>query len=287
MLRLQFGQEKFSAPCTLLLGAFDGFHAGHRTLLAYAKAQNLPVGIFAIAGGKAWGEAFSLDERAYLFEKEGFDFTVEARFTKEFQMLSAQEFLQKLFCQTQCKLLVCGEDFRFGKGAQGNAEWLKEHAPCAVKILPVLKEKGEKLAISQVKEWLLQGEVEKISQTLGSPYFVQGQVQKGRQVGRNYGFPTLNLPFPDEKSPLKEGVYGGFVQTEKGEFPALVHFGACPTFDVNEKMIEAHLLNFSGDLYGKTVRVYFTEFYREVQKFSSQEELCTQLEKDIERLRRD
>ena len=110
-------------------------------------------------------------------------------------------------------------------------------------------------------------------------------MEHGRQVGRTYGFPTLNLAVPPVKLLPPDGVYGGICATPRGNFPCIVNLGARPTFGVKEKKIEAYLDGFSGDLYGETVRVYPVEFYRGIEKFPSAEALKHQLEADIARLR--
>ncbi|MDE6274780.1 MAG: riboflavin kinase [Clostridiales bacterium] len=110
-------------------------------------------------------------------------------------------------------------------------------------------------------------------------------MEQGGLFGQGLGFPTANLSYPADKHPVREGVYGGYVETEQGTYPAIINFGARPTFDVAECKTEAYLDGFSGDLYGQTVRVYPTQFYRPIEKFESREALIEQLQRDIQRLR--
>ena len=272
-------------PCALLLGGFVGLHLGHRLLLEEAKKTGLPVGITSIAGGKG-SCLFTPEEREVIFARAGIDFVYEIDFTDELKNTSAEEFLRNLFSVIPAQAVFCGEDFRFGKDALGTPALLKKHAPCAVNVVKIAERGGKKVSISACKELLSCGDMPKLNELLGEPYFVQGEVEHGRQVGRTYGFPTLNLTLPADKLTPKEGVYGGYAETPKGTYKTIVNVGARPTFDVAEKKIEAYLDGFAGDLYGATVRVFPTEFYRGITKFSSANELKEQLERDKGRLRK-
>ena len=284
MLKFLSGGVNRISPCALLLGGFDGLHRGHRALLGEAKKTGLPVGITSISGGKG-GCLFTAQEREVIFARAGIDFVYEITFTDEVRGTGAEKFLQELFASVPAEAVFCGEDFRFGRDALGTPQMLKSLAPCKVNIVELKTWYGEKVSISACKRLLSGGDMPKLNELLGEPYFVQGVVEHGRRVGRTYGFPTLNLSLPAEKLPPREGVYGGYAETPKGRYKTIVNVGARPTFGVAEKKIEAYLDGFSGDLYDETVRVYPTEFYRDITKFTSVEELKGQLEKDIRRLR--
>lgn len=284
MLKVLKAGESFSEPCALLLGGFDGLHAGHTSLLAAAKDKGLPVGLTSISGGKSGGDIFTFSEREYIFEKAGFSFAVEYPFTEELKNTSAEAFLSELFSRINAKAVFCGEDFRFGKGALGTSGLLKKLAPCEVCVLPIVREHGNKVAVSRTKELLASGRTEEANAQLFHKFFLQGEVERGRQVGRTLGFPTLNLSYPREKFPLPDGVYGGYTETSEGVFPSVINFGSRPTFGVDEKKTEAYLKGFDGDLYGQTVQIYPEFYIRPVRKFSTEEELRNQLKKDIQRI---
>lgn len=297
MLTLAFG-EKFEEPCALLLGGFDGLHAGHRVLLDVAKKSKLPVAVTAMFGGK--GKAlFTREERRSLFERAGISAVFEIALTEEVRATPPREFVRKVFSGVAARLAVCGEDFRFGKDAAGTPTLLKECAPCPVTVQKTVKylagESGRmrKISTSACKKYLARGELSLLNGCLrphgadfyGCAYFVQGTVEHGRQVGRTYGFPTLNLSVPADKLLPPDGVYWGLCETPKGNFPTVVNIGSRPTFGVEERKIEAYLDGFSGDLYGETVRVYPISSLRPIKKFSSAEELKAQLQKDIQTMR--
>ena len=284
MLKVLREGESFRESCALLLGGFDGLHAGHMELLAAAKRTGLPAGMTLLTGNKEGGNLFTFAEREIICERAGCAFVIEYPFTEELKNTPAKEFLKELFSRVNAKAVFCGEDFRFGKGAEGTPELLKTVAPCPVEIAPIKTADGKKVAASLIKEKIAGGDPEGANRLLFGNYFIRGEVERGRQVGRTYGFPTLNLSYPAGKFPVKEGVYAGYAETPAGKFPAIVNFGARPTFGVPEKKIEAYLKGFDGDLYGETVCVYPAKFLRPIRKFASEEELKNQLKEDVKRI---
>lgn len=279
MLNILRGGERYREPCALLLGGFDGLHAGHMSLVAAARRTGLPLGATVLCGNKA-GVLFTFAEREYIFEKAGFSFVLEEAFTEEFKRIPAEEYLRTLFSRVNAAAVFCGEDYRFGSGAAGTAELLQKLAPCPAEVLPLTLADGKKVSVSEIKRFLQEGDVENANRLLAVDYFVQGEVEHGRQVGRSLGFPTANVSFDRGKLPLREGVYGGRVETDEGKYPAIVNVGARPTFGVAETKIEAHLKDFHCDLYGKRVRVFPESYLRPVVAFKGENELILQLEKD-------
>lgn len=280
MLKVLGRGEKYSEPCALLLGGFDGLHAGHMSLLYAAKETGLPIGATLLCGNKKGGNLFTFAEREYIFEKAGLSFVLEEEFTRDFKHISPQDYLDLLFSRIRAAAVFCGEDYRFGSGAEGTAELLRTLAPCPVHVLPLTAENGKKVAVTDIKSLLGEGNIKSANRLLAFDYFVQGEVEHGREAGRTYGFPTLNLGYSAGKFLIADGVYGGRVETPLGTFSAIVNFGSRPTFGVDEKKIEAHLKDFCGDLYGAVVRVFPEQFLRPIRKFASAEELKKQLAED-------
>ena len=182
------------------------------------------------------------------------------------------------------KGIVCGEDFRFGRDALGTPELLKNYE-LPVTVVKTVKRNGEKVATSTCKRLVSENEFLLLQELLGDGYFIGGVVEHGRQVGRTYGFPTLNLTISEEKLLPRDGVYGGVAVTPKGRFQTILNIGSRPTFRVDERKLEAHLIDFEGDLYGAMVQIYPTVFLRPITRFSGQEALKEQLQKDKERVK--
>lgn len=279
-----FTKKDISQGSAMLLGGFDGLHLGHRRLLSCAKKSGLPVGLMTIVGGKAQESIFTFAEREHIFRKSGADFVFELPFC-EIKDLSAEEFIQKLIAEFNPKIFVCGEDFRFGASALGTPEMIKGVGQVRVEIQPLIQMYGEKISSRAIKNLLTKGEIQKANALLDENFFLIGEVVKDRQIGRTLGFPTANIAYPKEKFPLRQGVYETRVCVDGITYKAITNYGARPTFDNAQVLTETYLDGFDGDLYGKMLKVEFVRYLRPVTKFSSADELKTQLELDIRTVR--
>ncbi len=278
------GKFHSASGCILLLGGFDGLHAGHKKLLERAKTYRLPVGIMTILGGKGEQGIFTLSEREKIFFDAGADFVLPLRF-EQIKDWSPEEFLALLQRELFPKALICGDDFRFGKNAKGTPQTLKEAGQVCVDVIKLFKINGEKVSSREIKGCLERGEVEKANALLEGRFFLLGEVVKDRQIGRTIGFPTANVSYPNEKFPLKKGVYETQVTLGNRTYKGITNYGARPTFDDTTELTETYLDGFSGDLYGKEIKIEFVRFLREIEKFESVESLKAQLQKDIRRVR--
>lgn len=288
MLKTVFLTDKFDKKyeAVMLLGGFDGLHAGHKKLLARALSYSLPVGIMTIVGGKDSKSLFTLAEREEIFRLAGIDFVFELPFA-EIKTIPPSEFAALLKQTFNVKAFVCGDDFRFGHLAQGTPETLKRDTQVCVEVESLLKIDGEKVSSSKIKEFLERGEIEKANRLLGTTFFVTGEVFQDRQIGRTLGFPTANIDYPKEKFALKKGVYETRVCIDGKEYKAITNFGARPTFDNEKTLTETYIDGFQGDLYGKKLQIQFVRFLREITKFENVEALKQQLEQDIRSVRED
>ena len=266
------------------MGGFDGLHIGHRRLLACAKESGLPVGLMTIVGGKEEENLFTFTEREEIFRLAGADFVFELPF-EEIKGLSPQAFLVLLEKEFSPKLLVCGEDFRFGAKAAGTPKMIKESTQVRVEVLPLVEIEGEKVASTRIKQLLEKGQVEEAKELLDHNFFLIGKVYEDRKVGRTIGFPTANIRYPQGKFPLKIGVYETRVCVDGCTYKGITNYGARPTFAENTVVTETYLDGFSGDLYGKELKVEFVRYLRDIVKFNSADELKAQLRKDIERVK--
>lgn len=280
--------------CAVAIGFFDGVHLAHRELIREAvddaRSRGALSGVVTFASESGIKPSvpriFSGEERLSLFASLGVDFTVVCRFS-EISDMSGEDFVrQTLVGDVGALTVVAGYNFRFGRGAASDARDLSEYM-AASGGRAIIKEPylygGEPLSSTLIRRLLTEGEAKAAGETLGQPYFVSGSVSHGRGVGRGLGFPTVNLPEPPGRVKLKRGVYRCAVLVDGKLYHAVTNVGICPTYGGVDSHLEAHLLDFAGDLYGKDVRVFFLGFLREERKFDSPEELKMQIKVDKNR----
>lgn len=276
----------------LALGYFDSVHRGHQKVINTARKcandfgcalvvftfdDNLKA-VFSSTDNKM---VYVKEERCVLLKKLGADQVVFAPVTKEFLSLSKKEFLDYLNENFNVHGYVCGSDYRFGEKGSGDAIYLCEYAKQRQQTVLILDMEiygEEKISTSMIKKLLTKGDIEKVNDLLGRPYSVSGEVFEDRKVGKRIGFPTVNIKLNDSKHRLKDGVYYGMINGYK----AVINYGARPTFNLNEKLVEAHLIDFEGDLYGQNLTVDFYGYIRDIEKFDCVEKLTERLLKDVE-----
>ncbi|MFN5331991.1 MAG: bifunctional riboflavin kinase/FAD synthetase [Bacteroidota bacterium] len=276
-------------------GTFDGVHLGHQKILLRLKDIALkkngetvlitfwPHPRMVVNSEKKTLRLLStFEEKVSLLEKFGVDHLVIIPFTEAFSQLSSQEFIQTVLVDqihTQC--LVIGYDHKFGKNREGSFEYLKTHAAdFGFEVEEISRQDVDDSGVSstKIRKALEQGDVKTAARYLGRPYELDGKVVKGQQLGRSIGFPTANIQVESEFKLLpKDGVYAVMVVMEQDQYRAMLNIGNRPTVQGNEKTVEAHLLGFEGDLYGKQLQVLFIDFIREQQDFGSLEALRQQL----------
>ena len=291
--------DKNFSPVVLALGYFDSVHLGHQKVInsarLLAKEKGAKTVVFTFKGnlkGALGGEkektVFTYLEREKFIKSLGVDEIYFAPTNREFLSLSKQEFLDKLCSSYSVVGFVSGKDYRFGQFGSGDVEFLSEYAKKngqTYLVVDTLNDKNEKISTTLIKNLLSEGKIKKVNALLGREYSVSGEVFSDRKVGRTIGFPTLNIMVDKDKHQLKDGVYYGNVTLDGINYKAIINYGARPTFNLNEKLIEAHVLDFNGDLYGQTVTISFSEFIRNVKKFDTKNQLKEQLRTDINLVR--
>lgn len=217
-------------------------------------------------------------------------------FDRELASLSPEQFVQNILCDKLQAVCVCvGSDFRFGQKRAGTAYDLQAAATArGVKttIAPLKLLSGERISSSAIRAALRQGDLETANRLLGRSYTLLGEVVTGQQLGRTIGFPTANLQVPPDKFLPQTGVYAVQVQCDPEnslsapKFPGVMNLGYRPTVDGTRQVIEVHLLDWVGDLYGQTIVVHLEHFLRPEQKFDSLDALKTQIQADCAAARR-
>lgn len=291
-----FDEMNLANASAVAIGKFDGIHLGHRQLLGeiIAKKQEgmkavvftfnpSPSALFSKVKEK---ELTSTEEKRQIFESLGIDILVEFPLTYETAATPKEVFVEEILVKRlNAGFIVAGTDLSFGKNGEGNSDFLIEESRkfnFEVEIIDKISYKGEIISSTLVRKAIAEGDVKKAHFMMGNPYFVQGIVQKGNQLGRTIGFPTVNLVAEEEKLLPPNGVYKTEVIVDGRIFEAITNVGCKPTVTDNEQIfIESYLYNFRENIYGKRIEVHFLEFMRQEQKFDSIEELKKQLQRDI------
>lgn len=253
------------------LGDFDGMHLAHKTVVTGAE----DVVIYCV------NNRFSLLQKS-IFEKR-FPNAVFADFN-ELKNMSASDFIDKVLIEKLgAQTILCGFNFRFGKNAMWSAHDLREFLESKdiwVRILEQLDYDGEAISSTRIRECLKNGEIELANKMLGYNFTFENVVVKGDQRGRTLGFPTINQNMPSGLAVPKFGVYESRTIINDKTYKSFTNIGVRPTWRVDEPLSETHIFDFSGDLYGKTVRIELVKYLREEKTFSSIDELKEQLIND-------
>lgn len=293
-------------PTVLSLGKFDGFHMGHKLLLAHMlrkKQEGLTPVMFtfdippkALVSQELSCVLTTNEEKESIFEESGIDYLIEYPFTNEVRAMEPEDFLQFLVEQLHVKCIVAGKDFCFGHDRKGNYETLLRLGPVyGFETIILDKKEYERREISStfIREEILKGHMERANLLLGYEYFVRGTVVHGRALGRTLGIPTVNLLPPPEKLLPPFGVYVSRVrilgecpfleESENCFFEGITNIGKKPTIEgENPVGVETHIFELNQDLYDKKVEIQFLSFLRREQKFHSVEALKEQMNRDME-----
>lgn len=275
-----------TVPAACALGNFDGVHRAHAALINACKDTGHLPAVFTFEAREK-DAIHTESEKSARFEELGIKLLTVAPFAL-FRELSAEDFVLYLKEKLMVKAVVCGFNFRFGKGAAGNAETLKTLAArhgIDCYVIDEITEGGKTISSSEIRTLLKEGKVTAANTLLGAPYALSGEVLRGYGIGKTLTFPTLNLS-PDKPCLLPNGVYITEALIENIPYPAITNIGKNPTFARNSVSYETHLLAATGDFYGKTVTVRFLAFVREEIAFKTPEALKRQVLSDIETARR-
>jgi riboflavin kinase / FMN adenylyltransferase len=263
------------------VGSFDGVHLGHREVIRGSDSVLTfePHPSAVVAPQHTPKLLTSLEVKAELIEKLGVEELIVIPFDAEFAKRSAQEFIDEVLVGAlDATHVSVGENFRFGNRAKGDPRMLAEDERFSTRVVPLLEVEGEIVSSSHIRGLVLAGEVAQADRFLGSPFQLRGEVVHGDQRGRELGFPTANLIPDDALVCPGHGVYACLADAR----PAAVNVGVRPTFVTGRgELIEAYILDFEGDLYGRQLRLEFLARLRGERRFQSAEELIEQMRRDV------
>lgn len=286
----------------IALGFFDGVHRGHAALLAAARQQADRLGVSAavltfsnhpdeLVFGRPTPLLNTLEDRRWLLKQHGMDEVLEIPFDRALMQTPWEVFVEELLVnRLDAVHVVCGHDFTFGHRGAGNPQRLQEKCAalgvgCDV-IAPVLSH-GMVISSTQIRTLIREGRVEEANELLGHLHFLTAAVQHGKALGRRLGIPTANLPVPKGVLQPAFGVYAGRVILADGSVhPAVANVGTRPTVSDDLGVVaEAWLLDFSGSLYGQSIRLELCRYLRPEKKFDSLEALQAEVQKNAQQTR--
>lgn len=282
------------------IGNFDGVHRGHQSMLATlvsrARAEGTPAVVMtfdphpiSLLRPQHTPPALSLlDHKLELFERHSIDTVVVYPTDQALLRLTPDEFFRSIVLgELNAVGLVEGPNFFFGHRRAGNVETLRQLCDAAgrsLDVVPAVTVRGRMVSSSEVRSLVSSGQIAEAVELLGHPYRVRGVVATGAARGRTIGFPTANLESIATLLP-PDGVYAGVCTVDETTYPAAINLGSNPTFGESARKFEVHLLDFSGDLYGRTLDVDLLARVRDVVRFGSSDALKQQLKQDLEAVR--
>ena len=293
--------------CAISIGAYDGIHLGHQRVIAQLRARAAEHGLktaivtfdvhpaHVLRPESAPKLLTTFDQRLELLEAAGVDYLYVVHFTLGRSQTSPEEFVEQVFVNSlHTRAVVVGQDFHFGRGRSGDLSLLEAFGERygfdveGVELLTGPAGLTEHVSSTAIRRALAGGEVRRASEMLGRNYEIRGEVVQGEQRGRTIGFPTANIPVTTDMAWPADGVYAGwFIRNDGTRHCCAINIGRRPTFHqhAEHSLLEAHVLDFEGDLYGEVVRVEFVEFLRSEQRFNGIDALVAQLKVDIDAAR--
>lgn len=277
-------------------GKFDGLHLGHQKLIERVQSLGKEEGIISIVCAfdmRPLWRAKQLHKKTLMTGKERYhhleqkvDYLIECPFTEKFRSIPAEDFIKDIIHgRLHAKYVVVGKDFHFGRDQGGDIHMLEKYAEeYGYELVAIEKERydNETISSTYIRDVLEQGNIGRVNDLLGYPFEVSGRVERGRQLGRNLGFPTLNVAWPEYKLVPPKGVYISEVTIDGTKYPAISNVGVRPTVAKDNRVVlESYLFHYSDDAYGKKIKAEFLEFRRPEQKFDSIEAMKACVDQDI------
>ncbi len=286
--------------CVLTIGAFDGIHLGHQALIArllqHAGRLGLPPMLLSfdplprefLQAQQPPARLTNLRERWRLLQSTGLERLCLLRFGERLRSQSATQFMERLQ-EARARVVVVGHDFHFGRGGQADAGWCAERAAqygFSVDVVEPVLVDGERASSGRVRAALAAGDFVRATRLLGRAYSMRGRVRGGARLGRQLGFPTANLPVKRRRVAL-DGVFAVRVCAAGGlaGWPGVANLGTRPMAGGGPWLLEVHLFDFAGDLYGQELEVQFVARLRAEQRFDSMDAMVQQMQRDADAAR--
>lgn len=276
----------YKEPTAVAIGLFDGIHRGHAELIQdirrFGALSSLVYTFDTKPNHAIFKNIYTTEEKISIFSSFKVDALYMQPFTEAFSKLSKREFIEGLVHDFNAKHITVGFDFRFGRNAEGDAEYLSTQAEkygYTVCIVPEVVCSEGKISSTLIRADIEHGEMERAAELLGRFYFIDGRIEKGKHLGSAIGFPTANIS--TDKLMPRFGVYATIVQVDGECFPAVTNVGIRPTVsDSGIPNIETYIFDFSHDVYDEKIRVNFVSFLRPEKAFADVPALQAQIGQD-------
>lgn len=300
LIRGLYNVRESHRGAVVTIGSFDGLHRGHRVLIDTARTEAArrarpammvsfePLPREFLQTDEPPARLTNFRERWRVLQGSGLDALLLLRFDERLRNLGGPEFLRWLTGPLAVSGVVVGHDFRFGRAGEASAEYLVKagsESGFSVQVIDPVLEGGERVSSSGVRAALAAGQLERAAKLLDRPYSLRGRVVRGDQLGRTLGFPTANIRLHRRRSPLA-GIYAARVRGVGSALRgAVVSIGTRPTVGGREPLLEAHVFDWSGDLYGRELEVEFLAHLRAERRFDSLQAMQAQMRDDAEHAR--
>lgn len=284
--------KKNKFKTAVALGLFDGVHLGHKKVIDNVIKSKYKSAVLTFTTKKIrpkkkieQKDILTINQRLQKFEELGVDYVYIPDF-EQIKTLSPQDFIKFILKDIiNAKEIFCGEDFRFGKDAEGDVNLLKDICKSiGIDVFVVLKEykKDKVISSTRIRKLIENGQIDLVNDLLGYEYYIDEIVTKGKQLGRTINFPTINQELNENICMLKFGVYISNVIIDGKEYQSITNIGIKPTIKGKRKpLAETHIIGYNGDLYGRKLKVKLYKFVRQEEKFENIQQLKDNISKDV------
>jgi riboflavin kinase/FMN adenylyltransferase len=301
LIRYSYNLKSHHRGCVATIGNYDGVHLGHQAVLRqlkrHAEVLDLPALVITFEphpqeffkSGDAPTRITSFREKLEILQQQDIDRVLCLRFQQSIADLSAEQFIEQILSDDLgVKRLIVGDDFKFGKGREGNFEMLQEFGEkLGFEVIPTETHMldGDRVSSSIIRKKLTQSHFEEAQLLLGRYFSISGRVAHGAKRGRELGFPTANIDLSKRYVPIR-GVFAVSIKgADDSTHLGVANLGTRPVFEETKLLLEAHLFDFNKDIYGKHISVEFFKRLRDEKKFTSIDELVEQIAIDIQAAR--
>jgi riboflavin kinase/FMN adenylyltransferase len=289
----------FKEKTAVVIGFFDGVHKGHADIIKKCVARSIQTGQESLAltfnkpprniisGKKEKKLIISFKEKTSIIHRLGIKKIVTVDFDKHFAELSPYQFCEEIIKKKlNAAEIFIGENFKFGKDVLGNARFLTDffaQSEIKVNVIELLKINGITVSSTEIRKYFKSGDIDNIKLFMGRYPIISGKVIRGFSRGGKFGFPTANIELDEKYMIPRKGVYFARIKIQgiKHKLPCVVNIGNNPTFNVKKLLLEAHIIEFNENIYGKLIKVELIRYHRPELKFTKENQLIVQIKSDI------